>query len=144
MSPDLPYRAPKPVITIPGDDPVTVEVSPPDDTALIREAATANAVIAVVPGAPELVPLVQELVDHLDAIRTGEAQLAFAEYRGATLEHGLTDARIKLRDRAERFLFSGLHLIEEPTARLVHIAAVLPAISLAAEIRVPSAQFGKG
>jgi uncharacterized protein with von Willebrand factor type A (vWA) domain len=144
MNLDLPYGEPKRVITIPGDDLVGVDVTPPADTDLIREAATASAVIAVVPDAPELVAVVRELVDHLDAIRTGEAELTFAEYRGAILERGLTDARIKLRDQAERFLFSGLHLIEEPTARLAHIIAVLPAISLTAEIRVPSAHLREG
>jgi hypothetical protein len=144
MNVDLPYSRPKPVITIPGHDLVRVDVTPPADTDLIREAATSSAVIAVVPDAPELRAVVQHLVDHLDAIRTGDAELAFAEYRGAILERGLTEARIKLRDQAERFLFSGLHLIEEPTARLVHVVAVLPAISLTAEIRVPNAHLGEG
>lgn len=144
MNLDLPYSQLKSVITIPGHDLVGVDVTPAADTDLIREAATASAVIAVVPDAPELLDAVQALVDHLDAIRTGDAELAFAEYRGATLERGLTEARIKLRDQAERFLFSGLHLIEEPTARLVHIIAVLPAISLTVEIRVPSAHLGEG
>ena len=138
MNVDVPYSQPKPVITIPGHDLVGVHLTPPADTDLIREAATASAVIAIVPDAPELLEVVQALVDHLDAIRTGDADLAFAEYRGAILERGLTEARIKLRDQAERFVFSGLHLIEEPTTRLVQVVAVLPAISLTAEIRVPS------
>ena len=144
MTFDLPYSQHKPIITIPGEDLVSVDVTPPADSDLIREAATASAVIAVVPEAPELRDVVKDLVDHLDAIRTGDAELAFAEYRGAILERAITDTRIRLRDQAERFLFSGVHFIEEPIARLVHVVAVLPAIALTAEVRMPRAHFWRG
>jgi hypothetical protein len=98
----------------------------------------------LVPDRSHLLPVVEEVVDQLDAVRTGDAELAFADYRGAILGRGLLEARVKLPAQAERLLFSGLHFIKEPGARLVQLIAVPPAISPTAEVRVPSALFGEG